>query len=149
MQGNEPFHPMDLCYYDLVFPAFSVQSYWLPYVLFTVLALLEQSAMLTFWVLVKRDIIPYYPMIPASVFSTYTNATMAPLSDTHLASYDYDLATLTTPDPAPYFGVLDHDLFLVSVHFGLFLIAVLFMTTTLCCVRKDDDDDWDDSYSSY
>lgn len=125
------------------------RSYWLPYALFTLLALLEQSAMLTFWVLVKRSIIPYYPMIPDSMFSIHSNdTTSVPLYTTD-AAYEFQ-SNLTTTDPGPYFGVLDHDLFLVSIHFGIFLISIIFMTTTLCCVRRDDDeDDYDDSYSSY
>lgn len=95
---------------------------WISYSLFSTLCFIEQIGMLTSWLLVENDIIPYYPLIPG-LGPTASNTTM------------YN--TTTSADlKGPFLGFIPtYEFLIVFVHCLLFAISILFMILTFCCDR--------------
>lgn len=107
------------------------QNTWLPYVLFSLLALLEQSAMVGVWYLVRKDIlVPFLPFQPS------VNVTSSPIEEIPSG------VTTSMPVDGPYLGFLpDYELFIIFIHYVLYVISVLFMSFAICSAKSGQSED--------
>ena len=132
---------------DLLNFFFFWQSRWIPYVLFSLLALVEQSIMVALWMLVKLGF-----FTPLSPFVGYDgdapdSANYTLIVTPNSGSSGQWVSVTSLPSDETYLGFLpSYEYFLLFIHYCLFVISMIFMSFTFCCARcySDTDEEWDD-----